>query len=509
MTVTRRGFVAGSAALLTVRRARALVREGYDVRAFGAKGDGRALDTAAFNRAIEAAAVAGGGIVDVSAGSYLCFTLHLRSHIELRFAPGAVLIAATPGGGQQYDLPEPQPAAIAPYQDFGHNHWHNSLLWGEGLTNVAVTGPGELWGRGLQKGDHDREESLGAGNKILALKNCRNVVLRDLSLRAGGHFGVLATAVDNLTIDNLRIDTGRDGIDIDSCRNVHIRGCTVNAPFDDAIVLKSSLSLGVTRSTEQVTISDCTVTGSYAVGSALDGTQQPIPAGAAGGYPARVGRIKIGTETNGDIRNIVVSNCAFHGCHGLAVISEDGGAVEDCSFSNITMRDNVGPPVFVRLGGRNREPAPEHYGAIRRISFAEVDCVMLDDLAIDRPSGDACSSITGVPGHPVEDITITNLRVRQPGGGVVRRGEVPEALADYPEPKMFGSTPAHGFYLRHAARLEFRDVRVEPVRADARPLVVMDDVHIARLKYVRCAGASCTSASEQVSQMDCSDITIL
>jgi hypothetical protein len=134
---------------------------------------------------------------------------------------------------------------------------------------------------------------------------------------------------------------------------------------------------------------------------------------------------------------------------------------------------------------------------------------MLDDLAIDRPSGDACSSITGVPGHPVEDITITNLRVRQPGGGVVRRGEVPEALADYPEPKMFGSTPAHGFYLRHAARLEFRDVRVEPVRADARPLVVMDDVHIARLKYVRCAGASCTSASEQVSQMDCSDITIL
>jgi polygalacturonase len=509
MNLTRRGFVTGSAALVTILRARALVRKGYNVREFGAKGNGSTLDTAAFNRAMEAAAVEGGGVVEVPAGRYLCFTLHLHSHIELRFAPGAVLIAATPKGADRYDLPEMQPAAILPYQDYGHNHWHNSLLWGEGLTNVAITGPGELWGRGLQKGDHDEEESPGEANKILALKNCRGVLVRDLSLRAGGHFGVLATAVDNLTIDNLFIDTGRDGIDIDSCRNVHICGCTVNAPFDDAIVLKSSLSLGVVRSTEQVTISDCTVTGSYAVGSALDGTQQPIPAGAAGGYPARVGRIKIGTETNGDIRNVTVSNCNFLGCHGLAVISEDGGAVEDCSFSNITMRDNVGPPVFVRLGGRNREPVPAHYGAIRRISFAEVDCVMLDDLAIDRPSGDACSSITGVPGHPVEDITITNLRVRQPGGGVVCGGEVPEALADYPEPKMFGSTPAHGLYLRHAARLEFRDVRVEPVRADARPLVVMDDVHTAQLDDVRCTGDACTPDSRQVSQIGCSNITIL
>lgn len=509
MSVTRRGFLAGSAAILAVRRARAEVREGYNVRVFGAKGDGSSLDTAAFNRAIEAAAVAGGGVVDVPSGHYLCFTLHLRSHVELHFAPGAVLIAATPNGAQQYDLPEPQPAAIAPYQDFGHNHWHNSLLWGEGLTNVAVTGPGELWGRGLQKGFGDTEESPGAANKILALKNCRNVVLRDLALVAGGHFGVLATAVDNLTIDNLLIDTGRDGIDIDSCRNVHIRGCTVNAPFDDAIVLKSSLSLGVLRSTEQVTISDCTVTGSYAVGSALDGTQQPIPVGAAGGYPARVGRIKIGTETNGDIRNIAVSNCTFLGCHGLAVISEDGGAVEDCSFSNITMRDNIGPPIFVRLGSRNREPAPAHYGAIRRISFANIDCITHDDTTLDEHSGLACSSITGVPGHHVEDVSISNLRVRQPGGGVLRKDEVPEALADYPEPKMFGPTPSHGLYMRHAARLDLRSILIEPAAADARPLVAMKDVHSARLSDVRCVGNACKTASEQIVQTECSDITML
>jgi polygalacturonase len=503
MSVTRRRFLAGSAALLAVRRARALVRDGYNVRAFGAKGDGTTLDTAAFNHAIEAAAVAGGGTVEVPAGRYLCFTLHLRSHVELRFHPGAVLIAATPQGAQQYDPPEPQAADIAPYQDFGHNHWHNSLVWGEDLTDVSITGPGELWGRGLPQSFSDQEDKPGEANKLLALKNCRNVVLRDLSLLAGGHFGVLATAVDNLTIDNLLIDTGRDGIDIDSCRNVHIRGCTVNSPFDDAIVLKSSLSLGATRSTEQVTISDCTVTGSYAVGSALDGTQQPVAPG-----PARVGRIKIGTETNGDIRNVVVSNCTFLGCHGLAVISEDGGAVEDCSFTNITMRDAVGPPIFVRLGGRNREPAPGHFGAIRRISFANIDCVMLDDTRIDESSGLACSSITGVPSHPVEDITVTNLRVRQPGGGVVRTTAIPEALAAYPEPKMFGPTPAHGLYLRHAAGIDLREVLVEPATQDARPLVVLDEVHTARLSDVRCTGDVCTAASQQVRQDHCSGVTV-
>jgi polygalacturonase len=505
MRLTRRDFLTGSTASLAAWRARALVQKGYNVRTFGAKGDGITVDTAAFNHAMEAAAISGGGVVEVPAGRYLCFTLHLRSHVELRFAPGAVLIAATPKDALQYDMPEPQLAGIVPYQDFGHNHWHNSLLWGEGLTNVAITGSGELWGRGLEKGDGREEERPGAANKILALKNCHNVVLRDLALLAGGHFGVLATAVDDLTIEDLLIDTGRDGIDIDSCRNVHIRGCTVNSPFDDAIVLKSSLSLGVERSTEQVTISDCTVTGSYAV----DGTQKPILDGAAGGYPARVGRIKIGTETNGDIRNVVVSNCTFLGCHGLAVISEDGGAVEDCSFSNITMRDTIGPPVFVRLGARNREPSPVRASAIRRISFAEIDCVMLGNPAIDRPSSQACSSITGIPGHPVEDVNITNLRVRHPGGGARRADAVPEALADYPEPKMFGPMPAHGLYLRHAARLELRDILIEPACADARPLVSMDDVHTAQLNDVRCAGDACTLASEQVTQTGCSNITVL
>jgi polygalacturonase len=331
----------------------------------------------------------------------------------------------------------------------------------------------------LEKGDGAAEERPGAGNKAISLKRCRNVVLRDFTIRQAGHFGVLATGVDNLTIEDLRIDTQRDGIDIDACRDVHIRGCSVNSPWDDAIVLKSSYSLGVVRSTERVTISDCTVTGSYQMGSTLDGTDLPVMEGAAGDWPAHVGRIKIGTETNGDLRNIVVSNCVFEGCHGLAVISEDGGTVEDVLFSNITMRNMVGPPIFVRLGGRMREPAPAKPSIIRRIGFHQIDCVSVG------PEAEFSSILAGIPGHPVEDIVVSDLRVRHPGNRELREGEIPEQIAAYPEPKMFGETPAHGFYLRHAAQVELRHVLIDPALPDKRPLVWMDDVHGALLEDVR------------------------
>jgi polygalacturonase len=223
----------------------------YDVRSYGATGNGRTLDTTAVQRAIDGAAKDGGGIVHFPAGSYLSFSLRLRSQVTLEFAPGSTLLAATPDFSvlsRQYDAPEAQPVAIVPYQDYGHNHWQNSLLWGENLHDIAIVGQGLIWGRGLQKGDGPEEERAGAGNKAISLKNCRNVLLRDISILDPGHFGVLASGVNNITIDNVRIDTRRDGIDIDGCRNVHITNCTVNAPWDDGIVLKSSYSLGELRS---------------------------------------------------------------------------------------------------------------------------------------------------------------------------------------------------------------------------------------------------------------------
>jgi polygalacturonase len=260
----------------------------FDVRTYGATGDGKTLDTPAVNKAIEAAAVAGGGVVLFPAGSYLCFSIRLKSNVHLHLEQGSAIIAADspkPGettgyNGGTYDAAEPKTEWDA-YQDFGHNHWHNSLLWGEGLHDVSITGTGLIWGRGLsfgvgpgrpseaphrgfgpeppagagansqspaaaQSSAHPRRlprgdypmyqaDQPGVGNKAIALKNCRNVLFRDLAMLKCGHFALLLTGVDNLTIDNLVIDTDRDGIDIDCCQNVRVSNCTVNSPWDDGI----------------------------------------------------------------------------------------------------------------------------------------------------------------------------------------------------------------------------------------------------------------------------------
>lgn len=471
----------GAAALLTVA-ARTIWAVGpaakYDVREFGAVGDGRTLDTSAIQGAIDSAANHGGGVVFMPAGIYLCFSLRLRSHVTIETAPGCVLVAAASEfkPGREYDAPESQPAAISGYQDYGHNHWHNSLLWGDGLDQVAIVGRGLLWGRGLNKGDGPGEERAGAGNKIVALKNCRNVMLRDISMRDAGHFGVLASGVDNLLIDGVQIDTRRDGIDIDGCRGVHISNCTVNAPWDDGIVLKSSYSLGELRATERVTIDNCIITGSFQMGSSLDGTFLPFPPVVAQDAPSLVGRIKIGTETNGDVRNVVVSNCVLDGCHGLAVESEDGGHVEDVRFSNITMRNLIGPPFFVRLGTRMRGPAAMTPGTIARIAFEGIDCW--------NATSKFCSVLSGVPDHPIRDVSFANIRIEHQGGGRLRHGEIPELEKEYPDPQMFGPTPSQGFFIRHVEGLRMEDVVVKSMTPDPRPLIVLDSVDKTRLRGV-------------------------
>ena len=149
---------------------------GYDVRSFGAKGDGVALDTSAINAAIDAASAAGGGTVRFPAGTYLSQSIHLKSNIALFLDAGATLEAASPQTGAAYDAPEPNPAGGA-FQDYGHSHWHNSLIWGEGLENVSILGPGRIWGKGLVTGDDHPD---GSGNKSISLKLCRNVTLKRL-----------------------------------------------------------------------------------------------------------------------------------------------------------------------------------------------------------------------------------------------------------------------------------------------------------------------------------------
>ena len=455
----------------------------YDVRAFGAKGDGTSIDTPAINAAIDAAATNRGGTVIFPAGVYATYSIHLKSNVALFLQQGATILAApTPYDGLAtggYDAAEPQ-GAWEPYQDYGHNHWHNSLIWGQDIHDFGIFGPGLIWGKGLSRG-HD-EKALpnttapGVGNKAISLKNCRNVILSDFSILQGGWFGILATGVDNFTIDNLKIDTNRDGIDIDCCRNVRVSNCTVNSPWDDGICPKSSFALGYARATENLTITNCYVTGIYQLGSVLDGTwkKMEMPRGRWG-----TGRIKLGTETNGGFKNITISNCVFESCRGFALESVDGAIVEDITFSNVTMRD-VSAPFFLRLGARLRGPKPQTVvGTMRRIVLSNI---------VSSGAAQLPSIIAGVSDHPIEDLKISDVYLHQVGGAGAEMAAIqPAENADkYPEPTMFGDLPATGIYARHVRNLELSNVEIATESADARPAVYLDDVNGAdffRIKF--------------------------
>ena len=427
----------------------------YDVRAFGAKGDGIALDSPAINRAIDAAKTAGGGTILLPAGAYRSFSIHLRSNISLEICAGATLVAADSESGAAYDVAEDE--ITNKFQDYGHSHFHNSLIWGENLVNVSICGHGQIYGKGLVR---DSTKSPDDGNKAIALLRCRNVIIRDVTIRHGGWFAILATGIDHLTVDNLLIDTNRDGMDIDCCRDVHVSNCTVNSPHDDGICLKSSYALNESRACENVSITNCHVSG-YDEGSVLDGTYAGTRVGT--------GRIKFGTESNGGFKNVAISNCVFDHCCGFALESVDGALLEDVTVSNITMRDIANAPIFLRLGRRMRGPHGVPVGKLRRVSFGDIRVVGAREGCI----------VAGVPGYPVEDVSFSGIRIQGLGGAPAEQSaNVPkEQESGYPEPGSFGKLPAYGFFIRHAKGLQFRDITLSTETQDGRPPFVLDDVN--------------------------------
>jgi polygalacturonase len=510
----------GEAAAVTAAPPAAAKKSDFNIRSFGAVGDGKTLDTAAINRAIDAAAAAGGGTVEFPAGTYLSYSIRLKSHVTLHLGAGATIEAAIPAADLSagYDAPEPNPVTDQ-YEDFGHSHWRNSLIWGENLEDIGITGPGRIFGRGLSRGNQvlfdlspedkklpaeqrpknalpqtakdelakiqpgsftypNPKDSLpaGIGNKAIALKNCRNVIFRDFTVYHGGHFGILATGVDNWTCDNLKIDTNRDGIDFDCCQNVRVSNCTVNSPNDDGICPKSSYGLGNNRITENVTITNCMVSG-FDEGTMLDRTCKRRDEYTFGGGPT--GRIKCGTESNGGFRNITISNCVFEYCRGLALESVDGALMEDIAVSNITMRDIVNAPIFIRLGARLRGPEGTKVGTAKRIK--------INNVVAHNVTAQSGILIAGLASDAVEDIELSNIFIDYVGGGTKEQADrvVPEYEKDYPEPGRFGTIPAWGLWARHVKNIDIHHVEFRTAKDDLRPTMILDDVNGATVEHAK------------------------
>jgi len=470
-------------------------RQSLDVRQLGARGDGRTLDHHAINAAIAQVARGGGGTVVLPAGRYLCFSIRLASGVALWLAEGAVIEAADPARhGGRYDDPEPRGAQL--YQDFGHSHWHNSLIWGDGLHDIAIGGPGRIEGIGLtrngpgsrwraQTGERplsmrgmsaeaiaalepDIDAMRGQGNKAIALRDCHRVVLEGLTIDRGGHIAVLLTGCTRIAIDRLTIDSERDGIDLDGIGHASVTRCRINTPNDDAIVIKSSLAMGRPIGVENIVIRDCIVSG-YDRGTMLDGTYG-TRRWFAPDRDGPTGRIKIGTESNGGFRNILIEDCRFERSRGLALETVDGGVIEDVIARRLTLHDVTSAPVFLRLGHRGRGPAGVPVGAMRGI--------MLNDIVATGIDHRYPLILAGLTGHPIRDVTVARVSLHYRGGGTGDdAARLPEELAHaYPEPSMFGTMPAWGLWARHVDGLRVDRLTLDHDGDDARAAVALNDV---------------------------------
>lgn len=438
----------------------------YNVRDYGAKGDGKTLDHHAINAAIDSCVAHGGGRVVVPAGTYLCGSIRMKSHVELHLSAGAKILAA-PAKMKAYDEAESWEGPA--YQDGGHTYFKNSLIYAIGQEYVSITGCGMIDGLGLTKKDTEKGGvvnggNIGTGDKAIAFKLCRNILIRDVTIYRGGHFGIILTGCELGTVDNVTIDTNRDGFDIDCCKYLSISNCKINTPRDDALVLKSSYALKKPVITEHIAITNCVITG-YKLGSLLDGSYIPEPVSWV------CGRFKLGTESNGGYKNISLSNCTFMYSSGLAFEEVDQGIMENITVSNITMNHVHHYPIYITTGCRNRGPK-------ERTTVSTGRDIMISNMVANDVDSLAGIIVTGMPGEPLRNITLSNIQLQFRGGGraELAKREYREQGKNYPEAKFAKETPAYGLFARHVDGLEVNNVTFRTMKPEYRPAAMLVDV---------------------------------
>ncbi len=412
---------------------------------YGARGDSSFLNTKPIQSAIEACEKAGGGTVYFPAGKYISGTIFLKSNMTLYFDAGAMLI----GSGDLQDYP----VTVSAIRSYTDNYTDKSLIYGEGLEHTGIIGDGILDGNGTCfKGPYKVRPYM------IRFINCKDVLMRDVTIKNSPMWVQHYLACENVNIDGITVDSRRDfvnndGIDIDGCKNVRISNCEIISG-DDAIVLKSTLNVPC----KNIVVTNCVISSN------------------CNGF-------KLGTETNGGFEDITFSNSVIYDTKlgGISLELVDGGVLDKVSVSNITM-NNVGTAIFIRLGNRAR-PFNEKS---EKPGMGSLSNVLISNIQATNVGNTGCS-ITGLPGFPVRNISLNNIRLMFDGGGtkdLVNR-EIPEIPEKYPEFRMFGMLPAYGFYCRHAENLSVKDVEMGFVKPDARPAIVCDDIVDLELSAIK------------------------
>jgi len=416
----------------------------YDPRQFGAVANGTTLDTKAIQTAIDECHQAGGGTVILQNGKFLSGTLVLKSNVVLYIRSGAVLLGSK-------NL-EDYPRTICEYRSYTDNYTNKSLIYAEKAENISVIGSGTIDGQGKAfKGPYKVRPYL------IRIIQCKNVTFRDVTLRNSPMWGLHYLACDNVVTDSItihsRVNRNNDGIDIDSCQGVCIANCQISSG-DDAIVLKSTSD----RPCKNITITNCILS-------------------------SNCNALKMGTESNGGFQNISISNCTFYDTRlaGIALQLVDGGILDRVTISNINM-ENVRGGIFLRLGNRARPYLSQEPGGSKLPDMGAMRNIIISNVQATGIDSTGCS-ITGRPGHNVENVTLENIRLQFTGcaSADLADKKVPENEKKYPEYNMFGALPAYGFYVRHARNIRFDHVELSFDKPDHRPALVCDDVSELKL----------------------------
>lgn len=421
----------------------------YDITDYGAVSDTMRLSTAAVQKAIDSCNAAGGGTVSVPAGNYKIGSIVLRSNVTLNLENGATLYGST-------DIADYQPMTTD-YLSLRTNVPTIQLIYADNASNVAITGLGTIDGRGKAFPKLTWNDEGITRPHLLRLIRCSDVTVSGVTLKNSGCWMQHYLACDRVKIHGITVinrnNYNNDALDLDGCHNVTVSDMIADSD-DDGITLKSTSP----RLCEDITISNCVVS-------------------------SHCNAIKLGTETNGGFRNIIVRGVVVkpsadqssryfglptgHSAISLEIV--DGGTMSNVDIADITITGTESP-IFIRLADRRR-PYAEN-APIDKVG--SISGIRLHDILIDGAGPTGCS-ITGIEGHPVTDVQISDVTMRHAGGQPVTAAPADEKIAEYPEATMWGILPAKGFWLNHTRNVTFRNVNVITDAPDERPLFVATD----------------------------------
>ena len=437
----------------------------YNIIDFGAVADGVSNVAPFVQKALDVCREKGRGTVFIPAGTYVMGSVHLYSNIHIVLEAGVTIFGST----DMSDFDPREPFEGKRYQDGSHSYIHHSMFWAEDCENISITGLGTIDMQEVWESVHTPGESEWGGKrgaKIIACKRCRNVTVSDLTLLHATDVAVYFAGCERVRVRGLSIDTNIDGISPDCCKDVVISDCIVKSG-DDSIVLKSSYILNEKRVCENVTVTNCIAS-------------------------SRCNGIKLGTESNGGFRNIVISNCAVYDTFssGIALQITDGGDMDGVTVSNISMK-NVGSPIFIILSDRRRGPEGTELGSLKNVTINNLTATgpftkwYAPRFSAVQESGEYCysdvhtSTVTGQPDKPIENIYLSNVYITVPGGGSEEDRDVvlPEITKLYPENHHFGDrNPAYGIYFRHVKNLSVSNVHIDTLKPDGREVLYFEDV---------------------------------